>query len=296
LFAGAFVEWSWGLSFIVPGCLIVVCGLLAFLFLIVRPEDAGFPPQNPPDAARSLSTIRGTKKELNSFISKDTAPAEVTVATEEDKPVKFLDALRIPGVIEFSSCLFFSKAVAYVFLVWLPMYIRETNDVNSASASYWSTIFDIGGIVGGILAGGISDWTGARGMVACGFAVLGAPMILLVLWFSNSSSAALVVLLLLAGTTVGGPYALITTAVSADLGTSLKGKSAALATVTGIINGIGSAGSALGPLIAGLIAARLGWTGFYYFLAGSQLVAALCLTRVVYREIVNWRRDGKNRS
>ena len=46
---------------------------------------------------------------------------------------------------------------------------------------------------------------------------------------------------------VNGPYALITTAVSADLGThkSLKGNSKALATVTAIIDGTGSIGRLL---------------------------------------------------
>lgn len=51
-------------------------------------------------------------------------------------------------------------------------------------------------------------------------------------------------LLVLVGLLVNGPYALITTAVSAELGThrSLEGNSKALATVTAIIDGTGSIG------------------------------------------------------
>uniref|UniRef100_A0A3B3X336 Uncharacterized protein n=1 Tax=Poecilia mexicana TaxID=48701 RepID=A0A3B3X336_9TELE len=51
-------------------------------------------------------------------------------------------------------------------------------------------------------------------------------------------------MLLLCGGLVNGPYALITTAVSADLGTheSLRGNSRALSTVTAIIDGTGSIG------------------------------------------------------
>lgn len=51
-------------------------------------------------------------------------------------------------------------------------------------------------------------------------------------------------LLLILGLLVNGPYALITTAVSAELGThhSLEGNSKALATVTAIIDGTGSMG------------------------------------------------------
>lgn len=41
--------------------------------------------------------------------------------------IGFMGALRIPGVIEFSLCLFFSKLVSYTFLFWLPMYIQASS-------------------------------------------------------------------------------------------------------------------------------------------------------------------------
>ena len=64
-----------------------------------------------------------------------------------------------------------------------------------------------------------------------------------------------VVLLLTVGLLVNGPYALITTAVSAELGThpSLRGSGKALATVTSIIDGTGSIGAAVGPFLAGAL-------------------------------------------
>merc|ERR1712013_539943 len=53
-----------------------------------------------------------------------------------------------------------------------------------------------------------------------------------------------IILTLVTGTLVNGPYALITTAVSAELGQhpSLRGSGKALATVTAIIDGTGSIG------------------------------------------------------
>jgi hypothetical protein len=39
--SGYFVNDNWGLSFIVPGILIAVCGFLVWMFMIVRPEDVG---------------------------------------------------------------------------------------------------------------------------------------------------------------------------------------------------------------------------------------------------------------
>lgn len=44
-----------------------------------------------------------------------------------DSAVGFAGALKIPGVIEFSLCLFFSKLVNYTFLFWLPLYIKNTS-------------------------------------------------------------------------------------------------------------------------------------------------------------------------
>lgn len=38
-----------------------------------------------------------------------------------------MGAFRIPGVIDFSLCLFFTKLVSYTFLFWLPMYITHTS-------------------------------------------------------------------------------------------------------------------------------------------------------------------------
>ena len=35
---GAFVDTDWGLSFIVPGIIIIVFGIIMWLFLVPRPE------------------------------------------------------------------------------------------------------------------------------------------------------------------------------------------------------------------------------------------------------------------
>lgn len=63
--------------------------------------------------------------------------------------------------------------------------------------------------------------------------------------WGSSGLAVSVPLMVIAGALVNGPYALITTAVSAQLGThpSLQGSSKALATVTAIIDGTGSIGN-----------------------------------------------------
>lgn len=96
-------------------------------------------------------------------------------------------------------------------------------------------------------------------------------------YIGNVSLGVNILLLLIAGSLVNGPYALITTAVSAELGThsSLGDNSKALATVTAIIDGTGSIGAAVGPLLAGLIYTQAGWHSVFYILMCSDLLALL---------------------
>lgn len=154
------------------------------------------------------------------------------------------------------------------------------------SAGNLSTLFDVGGIVGGILAGYISDKLNARATTAATFMYLAIPSMLLYRLYGSKSKSVNIALMMVAGLFVNGPYALITTAVSADLGThrSLKGNSRALATVTAIIDGTGSVGASLGPFLTGFISAQ-GWDAVFVMLMACALIAGLLLSRLVFTEI-----------
>lgn len=92
----------------------------------------------------------------------------------------------------------------------------------------------------------------------------------------------------ISGYFVNGPYSLITTAVASDLGTQegIKGNSRALATVTAIIDGTGSIGAALGPLLTGYISTR-GWNNVFLMLILSISFAILFLIKIAKAEIVS---------
>lgn len=58
--------------------------------------------------------------------------SEVSLSTNgNNSAIGFGGALQIPGVIEFSLCLFFSKLVSYTFLYWLPNYIEHSSELLS---------------------------------------------------------------------------------------------------------------------------------------------------------------------
>ncbi|NXW25405.1 G6PT3 protein, partial [Circaetus pectoralis] len=317
LIAGVWVSSGGGLSFIVPGIIIAAVGIGGVFFLVEYPEDVGCSPplhhvmttnENDPEAVTSNEgplSISGQSSTDHS--DSPTEPAE------EPEAISFLGALRIPGVVEFSLCLLFAKLVSYTFLYWLPLYggdvgeflgtgrqerawqgehlltplLSLTAHFGAKEAGDLSTLFDVGGILGGIFAGLISDYTGGRATTCCVMLVVAAPMLFLYNHVGQNGIGTSIAMLIICGALVNGPYALITTAVSADLpGTheSLKGNAKALSTVTAIIDGTGSIGAALGPLLAGLISPT-GWNNVFYMLIAADVLACLLLARVVVKEV-----------
>ncbi|XP_051140875.1 putative glycerol-3-phosphate transporter 5 [Andrographis paniculata] len=297
LVASAVLLFGWGWSFVVPGILIILVATFIYIFLVVRPENVGM------ELSEEESTAATTAAEGIALV--DSGEAESVdgegVETEDEGalvPIGFLDAWRLPHVASYAFCLFFSKLVAYTFLYWLPFYIRHTAvagvHLSHKTAGILSTVFDIGGVVGGVMAGFVSDIIEARGVTALMFLILSIPMLILYRLYGSVSMLTNIALMFMSGLLVNGPYALITTAVAADLGTQSleKGNSRALATVTAIIDGTGSVGAALGPLLAGYISTR-GWNSVFFMLIVSILFAGFLLFPVVKNEIRGKWDEGK---
>ncbi|XP_015156446.2 glucose-6-phosphate exchanger SLC37A1 isoform X1 [Gallus gallus] len=323
LIAAYWVSTCWGLSFVMPGVIIAVMGIVCFLFLIEHPKDISCsctPSSRDHEPSISTEFVVSSKAFLNgasrfrvqmpTLNAKETIKSQdpemqhllidsensvtsqnsSTVGTGEGRhgtsAISFLGALRIPGVIEFSLCLLFAKLVSYTFLFWLPLYITNVEHLDAKRAGDLSTLFDVGGIFGGILAGLISDRLEKRASTCGMMLLLAAPTLYMFSTVSKMGLEATVVMLLISGALVNGPYALITTAVSADLGThkSLKGNARALSTVTAIIDGTGSVGAALGPLLAGLISPS-GWNNVFYMLMVADGCALLFLLHLIQKEL-----------
>ncbi|KAK3040067.1 hypothetical protein RJ639_027793 [Escallonia herrerae] len=278
LVASVLLKYGWGWSLVVPGVMIAFIGMIVFLFLSVSPDSVGANADED-----ELHSLKKTGEEV-------TEPLLRSRLDDNESAVGFIEAWKIPAVAPFALCLFFAKLVAYTFLYWLPFYISHTaidgKYLSNEAAGNLSTLFDVGGVVGGILAGHISDHLDARAITAASFMYCAIPALFLYRSYGHISMTVNIVLMLITGMFVNGPYALITTAVSADLGThsSLKGNSRALATVTAIIDGTGSIGAAIGPLLTGYISAT-SWSAVFTMLMAAALVAGLLLTRLVVAEV-----------
>jgi MFS transporter, OPA family, solute carrier family 37 (glycerol-3-phosphate transporter), member 1/2 len=152
-------------------------------------------------------------------------------------------------------------------------------------------VFDIGGIVGAIMTGVISDMSGMSATTCVGMLAVAGPLLFVYETYGALTWMLNVGLLFVLGLFVNGPYSLITTSVSAELGQhkSLEGNAKALATVTSIIDGTGSIGAAVGPLIAGLVQDG-GWNNVFYMLIISNIMAMVLLLRLVKKELSKCRR------
>lgn len=160
--------------------------------------------------------------------------------------------------------------------------------VSHKTAGILSTIFDVGGVLGGVSAGIMSDRLNARASTSIFFLFFSIPTLIAYRSYGSISMQLNISLMFLSGYFVNGPYALITTAVSAELGTQdmIQGNSRALATVTAIIDGTGSVGAALGPLLTGYISTR-GWNNVFLMLICSTSLAITFLIHLAKAEVSN---------
>ncbi|XP_023015190.1 major Facilitator Superfamily Transporter 16 isoform X5 [Leptinotarsa decemlineata] len=286
LIAAQYVETDWALSFVMPGFYVGIVGFILFSFLVVNPADVGCATSNAGHEDRT---------EVQRRVTERTTLLSNSSCGTPDKAIGFLKACCIPGVLEYSLALFFSKLVSYTFLYWLPLYVNASTTMGATLSADMSTLFDVGGIAGAIIAGVITDKSDMPASTCAFMLILAAPMMIIYERVSSVSLGLNMILLVIVGLLVNGPYALITTSVSAELGTheSLEGNSKALATVTAIIDGTGSIGAAVGPLLAGFVS-NYGWKYVFLMLMISDVLALFLLIRLVKQEIYKFRNGRRS--
>jgi MFS transporter, OPA family, solute carrier family 37 (glycerol-3-phosphate transporter), member 3 len=150
-------------------------------------------------------------------------------------------------------------------------------------------VIDLGAMFGSMALGYLSDLMyGKRSPVALG-AVLFSIVISYVVTFNvyDMPSPLFFVLMFLLGFFISGLNNMISSACSADLGKqeALKGNARAISTVTGIIDGTGTLGSAAGQFIVGITQANYGWqNGYWLIIAIDCTITVIPILKIVYEE------------
>lgn len=259
----------------------------------------------------SLFSEEGSRTLLHPLLDSDDEAFPSPVLTPRPSvlpPVGLARALCTPGVLEVGLSYACLKGGAYAFVFWLPTMLASGGwGLNAKQANAWAMLFDLGSILGSVAVGALA--ARVRRPIAVYFvSILGSTLptyLLGRLPHEQQTSRVLALLLLLVGFFSAAPQYLLVTSVAQDLGQSpdLKGSRRAIATMTGVIDGVGSLGAACVQVLVGHLAhctseadagvegaARTHLTScdlkeVYYFLTAIAFLGALMLSRLLLREV-----------
>ncbi|KRY84084.1 Sugar phosphate exchanger 3 [Trichinella pseudospiralis] len=263
--AALVLPYGYEYTFLVNATLLFCGGFVIFFGLVSKPSQLCLPEpteeeeeeeENAADDASS-TTVDEEQDLLGSVTD--------VKKYNKQKSIPFFKAVLLPGVISYSVAFACLKLVNYSIFFWLPYYLTNNFGWPEHVADHISTWFDWGGIFGGIIGGLISDFIGKRTPVICTQLTFATAA----LFFYTKSPNDMVINALLmgvAGFFCSGPGNLISAAVSADLGRQkeVANNAQALSTVTGIVDGTGSVGAAIGQLAIPHLQAKLGWNSVFY--------------------------------
>ncbi|CAK8684253.1 unnamed protein product [Clavelina lepadiformis] len=284
LIASALIDYGYEIVFLYASFSIFCGGIVMFFGVVSSPLDLGLEDPNKQPAVfvetqvNYGATDQRLQEEENSSENETNDKQTLVDQEKRQHAINFFKAILLPGVIAYSLAFAFLKMVNYGFFIWLPYYVTNEYGWPDTLADKISIWYDVGNILGGVVAGFISDRSGQRtptlfAMLICG------PF---VIWGYSVSPNDVTVnsgLLFLVGFFIGGACNVIATAVTADIGKQeAVGKDTqALATVTGIIDGTGSVGAGIGQYLVAVIQRRFGWKSVFYFFMSAVVVTLVCL-------------------
>lgn len=241
-----FASAGWRRGFFFPALALGAVAMLFIVFVRNRPADVGLD---------SLEVKTETSR-----IARTTTSLLRSIIAE-------------PALLAIAAMYFFLKSTRYAFLFWLPLYLTEALRYPLAEAGYTSALYELVGFSGAIFAGYASDKLAGSRRFPVGTLMLLALALVLLLHpiFSSHGPVAVAVWISLVGIFTYGPDTLMSGAAAQDVG----GGTAAAA---GFVNGVGSIGQMLSPLIVAYVADEYGWDQVFllfvvFALAGAGLLA-----------------------
>ncbi|XP_055277339.1 sugar phosphate exchanger 3 isoform X2 [Moschus berezovskii] len=283
--ASSVLQYGYEYAFLVTAAVQFAGGIVIFFGLLVSPEEIGIP---------GIETEENFEEDshrplINGAENEDEAEPNYSIqegnTVSQVKAISFYQACCLPGVIAYSLAYACLKLVNYSFFFWLPFYLSNNFGWKEAEADQLSIWYDVGGIIGGTLQGFISDMLQKRAPVLA-LSLLLAIGSLVGYSRSPDDKAVNALLMAVTGFFIGGPSNMISSAISADLGRQelIQGSSEALATVTGIVDGTGSIGAAVGQYLVSLIQDNLGWMWVFYFFILMTSCTILFISPLIVRE------------
>lgn len=249
----AFLPWFY--VFIIPSALLAVMFFVDRAMVKDKPSQAGFADFDTGDAT-----------------SKD---------ADKDKPVDlgYLigRVLKNPVILTIIAAEFCTGFVRQGVLLWFVPFLKEVHGIHHGTTlfSIATTGITVGGILGGLLCGYLSDkvFQSRRPPVAFVFYVGQVVALLLLAWVSKPLFAAL--LIPFTCMWIFGVHGMLSATSAMDFGGTK-----ATATVTGICDGVQYVASGLTGFVLGGLLDRFGWSVWSYMIIPFSIIGGLLMTRL----------------
>jgi sugar phosphate permease len=185
------------------------------------------------------------------------------------------EAARNPEVWILAGMYFFLKITRYSLLFWLPLYLVQRMQYSEEWAGYTSSLFELVGFSGALIAGYISDRMlhGRRYPVGASMLFALAAWLLIHPVIGRLGPAAMAVSISVMGILVYGADLLMSGPASVD---AVRLGHAARA--AGIVNGVGSMGQLISAYVVAVVVSRFGWDQLFTFFLICAAAAGSLLT------------------
>lgn len=176
-----------------------------------------------------------------------------------------------PSLWMISISYFFLELCRYALMFWLPLYMVNSLKYSLQASGYLSSLYELIGIVGAVLAGYVSDRfcqsrrAPVSAIMLCGFGIV----LLFEPALTRYGLIGTALAISLAGIFSFGPDTLLSGAGAQDIG-----EPRAAATASGLVDGIGHMGAIFSPYVVVYVSEHYGWNRLFFLLAGAAILAA----------------------
>jgi sugar phosphate permease len=182
--------------------------------------------------------------------------------------------LRNPALWMVSVSYFFLELCRYALMFWLPLYLVERLKYSLQVSGYVSSLYDLAGIIGAVLAGYISDrLLQSRRAPISAIMLFGLGIVMVCQpTLTQYGIAGVAIAISLAGVFSYGPDTLLSGACVQDIG-----EAKAAATACGLVEGIGHMGSLFSPYVVVYVSGHYGWDRVFLIFAVAAALSGMVL-------------------